>query len=141
MNKSVIGSKAYGAAAIAIGLDGLIAGQAAPLLPFGSGISLIAAGMILIFWPALVPLAARLSALIFAAWAIVLKTPLIAAEPASEAAWIGFIGLLALAAVGPRLDAGEDAADANDELPPTPEWRLVQRSLPLSQRGFQASKG
>lgn len=140
MDKSVIASKAYGAAAIAIELDGLAAGQVAPVPPFGSGISLIAAGMILIFWPALAPLAARLSALIFAAWAVVLKAPLIAAEPASGEAWIGFIGLLALAAIGPRLAAGSGAADTDGELPPAPEWRLPPGSAPLSHR-FQASKG
>lgn len=139
MTRSAIGSRAYGAAAIAIGLDGLATGQAAPLLPFGSSLSLVAAGMVLVFGSALSPVAARLAALIFAVWAIMLKLPLIAADPANGSVWVGFAGLMTLAAIGRRLDGGEAAADAHEALPRTAAWRpcLAQ----LSRTDLSAAKG
>ena len=115
-------------------IDGLVAGQAGPLLPVGSGLSLAAAGMILIFWRALAPLAARLAALIFATWAIVLKAPLIASGPGNEYAWIGFVALMGLAAIGTTLRTGQDDPDAAQDLLPAaslwPQTEPAARSLP-----------
>ena len=126
-------------AAIAIGLDRLAAGQAAPLLPFGSSLSLIAAGMILLFASGLSPFAARLAALIFAVWAIVLKLPLIAAEPTNGSVWVGFAGLMTLAAIGRGLDSGNAATDAGDARQRTAGWR--PRPAHLSPTDLFAAKG
>ena len=97
---------AYGAAVAAIGLDSLFTGGPTPFLPFGSSVSLLAAGLILIFWEDLSALAARLSALICGAWAILLKAPSLLAALADGSAWVGCFGLLALAIIGLTL-AGE----------------------------------
>ncbi|MGQ0659503.1 hypothetical protein [Sphingosinicella sp.] len=133
---------AYGAAAAAIGLDSLAAGETTPFLPFGSSVSLVAAGLILIFWPPLAPVAARLAALIFAVWAIVLKAPLIVAEPANGPAWLALAGLLALAAAGPRLGVAEAGAGEGEEKVRVPEWRPLQGASPIARRpGYQGSRG
>lgn len=139
MMRSAIASRAYGAAAIAIGLDGLAAGPATPLLPFGSGLSLAAAGAILLFASGLSPFAARLAALIFAVWAIVLKLPLIAADPANGSGWVGFAGLMTLAAIGRMLDGGNAAADAHDARQRTAGW--WGRPVRLSPTDLSAAKG
>lgn len=111
-------ASAYGAAAAAVGLESLAAGDAMPFLPFGSSASLVAAGLILILWRDLAPVAARLSAFVFGAWAILLKAPLAIAAPANGSAWLACIGLLVLAAIGLRLsgelDDGEAAGAAAD---------------------------
>lgn len=119
-------ARAYGAAAVAIAIDGLTVAQAGPLLPVGSGLSLAAAGIALIVRPALAPLAARLAALVFLAWAIVLKVPLIAASPTNGQAWLGFVGLLALAAMGARLGSGRDEADEAGQPLQLPAWRFAR---------------
>lgn len=134
-------ASAYGAAAAAIGLDGLAAGEAAPFFPFGGSVSLVAAGLILIFWPALAPVAARLSALIFATWAIVLKAPLIVAEPANGPAWLALAGLLALAAAGQRLGAEEAATGDGDEKARPPMWRPFAELGRSRRPGYQGSRG
>lgn len=139
MTKSAIGSRAYGAAAVVIGLDGLAIGQSAPLLPFGSGLSLIAAGMVMVCGSALSPVAARLAALIYAVWAIVLELPLIATDPANGSVWIGFAGLMTLAAIGQRLNGGKAAADAHDARQRTAGWR--PRLAHLSPTDLSAAKG
>lgn len=124
-------------AALVTAIDGLAAGQAGPLLPFGSGLSLAAAGVILLFWPALASLAARLSALIFATWAIVLKAPLIAAEPTNEYAWMGFLALLGLAAIGPTLGVRQEDADTVQDLQPAATWWPQANPAPRSLPGYQ----
>lgn len=134
-------SKAYGAAAVAIALDGLAVGHATPFLPFGSGLSLAAAGMILIFWPALGIVAARLSALIFAAWAIVLKAPPVVAEPASGSAWVGFLGLLVLAVIGSRLGSNRGVPEAAEVLPTASERWPRQDPSPVPLYPYQGSNG
>jgi hypothetical protein len=135
-------ASAYGAAAAAIGLDCLVAGEAAPFFPFGSSVSLIAAGVILILWPALAPVAARLSAVIFAVWAIMLKAPLIVAEPANGSAWLALAGLLTLAAAGPRLGAAEAMTDDREEKARAPMWRPLPDAPPITRRpGYQGSRG
>jgi len=105
-------TSAYGVAAAAIGLESLTAGDATPFLPFGSSASLVAAGLILILWRDLSPVAARLSALVFGAWALLLKAPLVIAAPADGWGWITCLGLLVLAAIGLRLAAELESGEA-----------------------------
>jgi hypothetical protein len=114
----------YGLAAAAIGLESLAAGDAMPFLPFGSSASLVAAGFILILWRDLSAVAARLSALVFGAWAILLKAPLVIAAPAEGSAWLACLGLLALAVIGLRL-AGqiEDGEATRAEAAGQVAWR------------------
>jgi len=132
-------TKAYGLAATVTAIDGFTGGQAGLLLPFGSGLSLAAAGLVLLCWPALATFAARLAATIFATWAIVLKAPLIAAEPANEYAWVGFLALLGLAAIGPRLGAREDEPDTAQVLLPIGSWWPHPDPAPRSLPGCHGS--